>query len=88
MTSGSLTICEAGSPLIDLVLAEPSLCASMLEAGDVDLAAAAGDAVGITARSGPAGGLQHLGIGVHRIVSALMPQLPSNTGLRRATKAS
>ncbi len=33
-----LTAGLAGSPLIDLVLAEPSLCASMLEAGDVDLA--------------------------------------------------
>ena len=33
-----LTAGLADSPLIDLVLAEPSLCASMLEAGDVELA--------------------------------------------------
>jgi len=33
-----LTAGLAGSPLIDLVLAEPALCASMLDAGDVDLA--------------------------------------------------
>src|SRR5512136_3026387 len=33
-----LTAGLADSPLVDLVLAEPSLCASMLEAGDVDLA--------------------------------------------------
>ena len=33
-----LTAGLAGSPLIDLVLAEPSLCAAMLEAGEVDLA--------------------------------------------------
>ena len=33
-----LTAGLAGSPRIDLVLAEPALCASMLDAGDVDLA--------------------------------------------------